>query len=118
MHLTSVAFHILTANFESHEAAEVYCYDTLTPNDPEQINLDQPNATIDTNCLELAFRDEIGPFLNALFDPTTAANLMVGLDGISTVISIRADGLLGSDGVLMDTDTLTYLGLFQSKPTT
>lgn len=105
-------FHILSGHFDSYEAAQIYCYDSETVNDPEQINLDQSNAGIDTDFVEIGFKHAMPAFLAAMFDAPTAAELANFIAPANTVITIDHAGLLGGDARLETTKTLQYLGLF------
>ncbi|WP_420861153.1 hypothetical protein [Algirhabdus cladophorae] len=110
-------FHILSGHFASFEAAQAYCYDTETINDPEQINLEQPDASIDADYVEIGYKDAITHMLSDLFDAATASGLLAVIGSANTVITIGHTGLLGGDAQLATNDTLTYLGLFHEVRT-
>jgi len=107
--------HILTGIFESHETAEVFCYDIDTAETPEAINLEQPAATIDTDALEMAFLDEIPAFLSTFLPPATVDWLIDRMAEHNTLIAISDQGLVGDDAELQSTEKLTYHGLIESS---
>ena len=106
--------HILTGTFDSHEAAEVFCYDVDTVNTPEAINLDQDAASIDTDAVEMAFMDEIPAFLATFLAPALVDQTIAKAGEHNTLIAIADTGLLGDDAELQTTKTLTYHGLLET----
>lgn len=103
---------VFTAEFETQDEAEAFCYDTPTKNTPEQITQELSGAFIDTNFVEVIYGN-IGPRLNEFMSAGDSVQIMASLGSDNTVIIISEEAFGGFPFLVHNTKTLTHLGQFK-----
>ncbi len=105
------AVHVFASDFPSKQALLDYCYSPVTPHGPEQINLDLPDAALDTNLIEIAHGDdEIHELLSDYFLIRRLGAVKAGIGPSPGCVLVPREAIQLSDAVLHDTGNLRYVG--------
>jgi hypothetical protein len=109
--------HLFAGPFASEEEMFAYCFTPVTAHGPEQINLDLPEASVDTSRMDAVMGDLIAPRLSEYFDTTTRKRILRQLKPSDALILIPMAALNDVEFRLHDTPRLRHLG-FEKRSTT
>lgn len=106
--------HLFVGHFASEQALFAYCFTPVTPNGPEQLNLDLPEAPVDTSLIDAAFGDEIDRRLTEYFNPKQRARIRRRAGGARALVMVPTQSFQGLDFRLHDTPHLRHIGFEES----
>lgn len=108
--------HLFAGRFASEEEMFAYCFRPVTEYGPEQINLDLPEASIDTSKIDAVMGDQIRPRLEEYFDKNTRDHILRKLGSTDALILIPVTALNDAEFHFHGTPHLRHIG-FKTKST-
>ncbi len=102
--------HLFAGHFVSEAEMFAYCFTPITPNGPEQLNLDLPEASIDTGMIDAVQSDQVLERLSEYFGRKERRRIMGKMMPEEAVILIPTSAFQGLDFRLHDTKKLRHIG--------
>lgn len=96
--------------FDSEAEMFAYCFTPIRPNGPEQINIDLPEAPINTDLIEAVWSDQIRSRLSEYFGRKERRRILARLSPRDALVMIPVQTFDGLPFHLHDTQRLRYLG--------
>lgn len=106
--------HIFAGHFESEAEMFAYCFTPVTPNGPEQLNLDLFEASIDTSLIDAVYSDQVLERLSEYFGRKERRRIMGKLKPGEAVILVPMGAFQGMDFRLHSTEKLRLIGYEES----
>ena len=107
--------HIFSGTFPSETELISYCFNPLTANGPEQLNIELPEVSIDTRFVEAAFGDDILLLLEDFLAPSQRLAVLEKLGDDNAIIIVGEDAFGEGGYALHDTARLRHRG-FETVP--
>lgn len=101
---------VFAGPFASEAEMFAYCFTPVTPNGPEQLNLDLPEASVSTQMIDAAFSDQILPRLSEYFGRKERRRIMAKLAPEDAVVLIPTRAFDGMAFRIHDTPRLRLVG--------
>ena len=101
--------YLLAGRFASEAEMFAYCFTPVTPNGPEQLNLDLPEASIDTGMIDAVHSDQVLERLSEYFGRKERRRIMSKMKPGEAVILIPMGAFQGLDFRLHNTEKLRYI---------
>lgn len=87
-----------------------YCFTPVTPNGPEQLNLDLPEASVNTGLIDAAYGDQVFARLSETFGRKQRQRLMSKIKPGEAIVLIPVAAFDGIAFKLHSTKRLRFLG--------
>ncbi|MEX3016694.1 hypothetical protein [Gymnodinialimonas hymeniacidonis] len=102
--------NLFAGSFPSEAEMFAYCFTPVTEHGPEQINLDLPEASIDTFQVDAVMYDQVIPRLSEYFGPKIRRRILRKLKPGEALILIPTAAFSGSEYRIHSTPKLRHLG--------
>jgi len=106
--------HLFAGTFRDEAAMFAYCFSPIAPNAPEQLNLDLPEAPINTQLVDAAFGDQIIPRLSEYFGRKSRRRIMRRMQPANALVLIPMQAFGGMEFRLHDTAQMRHIGFEKS----
>lgn len=102
--------HLFAGHFASEAEMFAYCFTPIAPNRPEQLNLDLPEASIDTGMIDAVHSDQVLARLSEYFGRKERRRIMGKMKPGEAVILVPTGAFHGLDFHLHNTEKLRHIG--------
>lgn len=102
--------HIFAGAFASEAEMFAYCFTPVTPNGPEQLNLDLPEASVNTGAIDAAYGPEVTARLSEYFGRKERKRFAARMKPGEALVLIPVQAFEGLDYDVHSTPRLRYLG--------
>ncbi len=102
--------HIFSGVFDTEADLFAYCFTPITDNGPEPLNLDLPEASVNTRFVEAAFDDQIQDVLSQYLPSAARARFSALMRDDNALLLIFEAAFDGLDYRLHNTPRLRHLG--------
>jgi hypothetical protein len=102
--------YLFAGDFADEADMFAYCFTPVTPNGPEQLNLDLPDASVATQKIDAAFGDQVIPRLSEYFGTKARRRVQRKMQPDEALVLIPTAAFDGQAFQLHSTNRLRFLG--------